>query len=243
MPGPLGTWPSDGDGRRPGPLGFGPSIIFFADPAPAVAATPKSATPKAATQVLYVHPKNPPPTMLKPEKDKPARVFKWSFDDGNGRQEYEAALDKHLRDQKVISGNVTYAPLDHVADIGKLASTSAANLVLIVHGAGDTPSIAVDLGNSAAGIKGDWIKADKFAPIIAQFGFKGITVLGCDSISNDFTPNLAKLLPKGGTVTGHKGGYFEIKPHYEADLDNPGTLKLTSMTSNLALKSFQTSGP
>jgi hypothetical protein len=93
------------------------------------------------------------------------------FDTEEGRRDYEAALAKHLQDNRILSGAATFGSLSSSADIAKLADAKFAKLVLIVHGAGDAPAIAVDLGNAAAGIKGDWIKADKFAALIAPFGF------------------------------------------------------------------------
>ena len=79
-----------------------------------------------------------------------------------------------------------------------------------MHAAENGPAIGVDLGSSTAGTKADWIKDDKFADVIAPLGYSSITILGCDSVSNKFTPNLAKRLPKGSTVIGHKGGNFVI---------------------------------
>ena len=114
--------------------------------------------------------------------------------------------------------------------------------MLIVHSAENGPAIGVDLGSSAAGTKADWIKDDKFADVIAPFGYTNITVLGCDSVSNKFTPNLAKRLSKGSTVIGHKGGNFAITRHFEPNKKVPGQLQLTRVRSNLQLKAFKTSG-
>jgi len=186
------------------------------------------------TQVLYV-----PPTPPKPQTIGKIE-FRWTFD-AEGRREYETALDKHLKDKKLVSGNTVYEPLSSSADIATLANTSFANLVLIVHGASNGPAIGVDLGSSAAGTKADWIKDDEFAKVIAPFGYTNITVLGCDSVSNKFTPNLAKHLPKGSTITGHKGGAFEIRRHFKPNKDK-GRLQLTRVSSNLKLQKFKTKG-
>lgn len=188
------------------------------------------------TLVLYIPPKAPPLRVINKVE------YRWSFDTAEGRREYEAALAKHLQGNKILSGDATFEPLSSSADIAKLADSKFAKLVLIVHGAGDAPAIAVDLGNAAAGIKGDWIKADKFAPLIAQFGFDNITILGCDAVSNKFAPNLAKALPKGSTVTAHKGERFEITNHFEPDKKVPGHLLLTRLISNLNLQTFKTEG-
>src|SRR5262249_46036186 len=150
----------------------------------------------------------------------------WSFDMQGGQAEYETALDKHLKTKSVVSGDTDYQPLSSSADIAKLANSKFKNLVLIVHGASDAPAIGVDLGSSAAGTKADWIKADAFAKIIAPLGFKKITILGCDSVSNKFTPNLANLLPTGSTVVGHEGGNFEITRHFEPNKRVRGQLRL-----------------
>jgi hypothetical protein len=192
--------------------------------------------PPVDTQVLYIHP--PPP---KPQVQNNVE-HKWSFDTAEGRREYEAALGKHLKDKKIISGNTTYEPLYSSSDIAKLASNKVANLVLIVHSAGDGPAIAVNLANSAAGTKADWIRDEKFADVIAPFGYKTITVLGCDAVSNNFTPNLAKRLPAGSLVIGHKGHDFEISRHFELDKKVPGRLRLTQLKSNLSLQTFRTEG-
>ncbi|HXH14312.1 MAG TPA: hypothetical protein VNP04_31690 [Alphaproteobacteria bacterium] len=191
---------------------------------------------RKGTQVLYVRPTPPKPRMIRKIE------YQWSFDTAEGRREYEAALHKHLQNQKIVSGDTVYEPLSSSADIATLAHKKFANLVLIVHGAHNGPAIGVDLGSSAAGTKPDWIKADKFAKLIAPFGYTNITVLGCDSVSNKFTPNLAKLLPKGSTVTGHKGGDFEITRHFAPNKKVPGQLQLTRVSSNLQLKAFKTEG-
>src|SRR5271165_2392928 len=188
------------------------------------------------TLVLYIPPK-PPPLRIKDKVE-----YRWSFDTEEGRREYEAALAKHLQNNKVLSGATTFESLSSSADIAKLADAKFAKLVLIVHGAGDAPAIAVDLGNAAAGIKGDWIKADNFAALIAPFGFDNITILGCDAVTNKFAPNLAKALPKGSTVTGHQGLKFEITNHFDFDKKVPGHLLLTHLISNLNLQSFKTEG-
>jgi hypothetical protein len=188
------------------------------------------------TLVLYVPPKPPGPRI----KDKVE--YRWSFDTEEGRREYEAALAKHLQANRILLGATTFEPLSSSADIAKLADSKFAKLVLIVHGAGDAPAIAVDLGNAAAGIKGDWIKANEFAAQIAAFGFENVTILGCDAVGNKFAPNLAKALPKGSTVTGHKGPTFEITNHYDFDKKVPGHLLLTHLISNLNLQSFKTEG-
>jgi hypothetical protein len=143
-------------------------------------------------QVLYVPPKPPGPRI----KDKVE--YRWSFDTEQGRREYEAALAKHLQANKILLGAATFEPLSSSADIAKLADSKFAKLVLIVHGAGDAPAIAVDLGNAAAGIKGDWIKANEFAAQIAAFGFENITILGCDAVGNKFAPNLARAFGSVG---------------------------------------------
>jgi hypothetical protein len=185
------------------------------------------------TLVLYVPPKPPTPRI----KDKVE--YRWSFDTEEGRRDYETALAKHLQVNRILSGAATFEPLSSSADIAKLADAKFAKLVLIVHGAGDAPAIAVDLGNAAAGIKGDWIK---FAAQIAAFGFENITILGCDAVGNKFVPSLAKALPKGSTVTGHKGPTFEITNHYDFNKKVPGHLLLTHLVSNLNLQSFKTEG-
>ena len=189
---------------------------------------------RKGTQVLYVRPTPPKPQIIRKIE------YKWSFDTADGRREYEAALDKHLKDKKIVSGNPVYEPLSSSADIAKLANNKFANLVLIVHGAQDGPAIAVDLGSSAAGTKPDWITDDKFADMIAPFGYTNITILGCDSVSNKFTPNLAKRLPAGSTVVGHKGGSFKITRHFEPNKKVPGQLQLTRVRSNLRLQRFKT---
>lgn len=189
---------------------------------------------RKGTQVLYVRPTPPRPRMIGKIE------YKWSFDTAEGRTEYEAALDKHLKDKKIVSGKPVYEPLSSSADIAKLASNKFANLVLIVHGAANGPAIGVNLGSSAAGTKADWIKDDKFADVIAPLTYTNITILGCDSVSNKFTPNLAKRLPKGSTVIGHKGGSFEITRHFEPNRKIPGKLQLTRVRSNLRLKAFKT---
>jgi hypothetical protein len=231
VPGPLGTSPNGNGGRAPGPLGIGASTVLFAAPAAA-----QAAQQRAGTQVLYVRPKDPPPQ----KKDKTEYRFEIATPDG--RKEYEDALAKHLKDKGVLSGTPSFEPLSSSADIANLASNKFANLVLIVHSAFDAPAIAVDLGDKAAGIKPDWIDEDKFAPMIAPFGFASITILGCDSVSNKFAPNLAKHLPKGSTVTGHAGGEFEIKRHFDFDKKTPGHLQLMYLYSNLRLKTFPTEG-
>lgn len=187
--------------------------------------------------MLYVPPKTPRVRI----KDKVE--YRWSFDTGEGRREYETALAKHLQGNRILSGTATFEPLSSSADIAKLADSKFAKLVLIVHGAGDAPAIGVDLGNAAAGIKGDWIKADKFATLIAPFGFDNITILGCDAVGNKFAPTLARALPKGSTVTGHKGERFEITNHFDFNKKVPGHLQLTHLISNLNLQSFKTEGP
>jgi hypothetical protein len=240
VPGPIGRSPGNGDGRAPGPLGFGPSIILFGDPVPA-----NVVTTRTGTQVLYVRPHEPDPRMLKPDpkkKDEKEVEYRWSIDTGDGRREYETALEKHLKDKKVISGDVSLGQLDHIADLKSVASNKVANLVLIVHGAGNGPAISADLGRQAAGTRPDWTKPDKFAALIAPLGYTSITILGCDSVSNKFTPTLATLLPKGASVTGHEGGSFEITAHFDPDPKHPGILILTRMVSNLKLKTFPTSG-
>jgi hypothetical protein len=185
-----------------------------------------TAEQRKGTQVLYVRPTPPRPRKI-------GRVeYKWSFDTAEGRREYEAALDKHLKDKKVLSGDTAYEPLSSSGDIAKLASKKFANLVLIVHSAENAPAIGVDLG------KPDWIKDHAFAKMIAPFGYTNITILGCDSVSNKFTPNLARILPKGSTVIGHKGGDFAITRHFEPR----GRLQLTHVKSNLQLKAFKTEG-
>ena len=189
---------------------------------------------RKGTQVLYVRPTPPKPWM------KGKVEHKWSFDTAEGRAEYEAALNKHLKGKKIVSGKPVYEPLFSSADIAKLASNKFANLVLIVHGAANGPAIGVDLGSSAAGTKADWIMDDKFADVIAPLTYARITILGCDSVSNKFTPNLAKLLPKGSTVIGHKGTSFEITRHFEPNKKIPGQLRLTRVRSNLRLKAFKT---
>jgi hypothetical protein len=196
----------------------------------------KATKQRAGTLVLYVRPTAPEPhTKNKIE-------YRWSFDTEEGRREYEAALSKHFKSNKILSGDTTFEPLSGIADIAKLANDKTAKLVLIVHGAGDAPAIAVNLGSAAAGIKPDWIKVDKFADVIAPFGYPNITILGCDSVSNKFTPDLAKLLPKGSTVTGHEGDAYEIKRHFDFSPKIEGHLQLTHLTSNLQLKTFQTEG-
>jgi hypothetical protein len=194
------------------------------------------AAQRKGTQVLYVRPTPPKPRKIGKIE------YRWSSDTAEGRREYEAALHKHLKNQKIVSGDTVYEPLSSSADIAKLADKKFANLVLIVHGAHNGPAIGVDLGSSAAGTKPDWIMDDKFAKSIAPFGYTHITVLGCDSVSNKFTPNLAKLLPKGSTVTGHKGGDFEITRHFAPNKKVPGQLQLTRVNTNLQLKTFQTEG-
>jgi len=189
---------------------------------------------RKGTQVLYVRPTPPRPRMI-------GKIEHWwSFDTAEGRTEYETALDKHLKDKKIVSGKPVYEPLSSSADIAKLASNKFANLVLIVHGAANGPAIGVDLGSSAAGTKADWIKDDKFADVIAPLTYTNITILGCDSVSNKFTPNLAKRLPKGSMVIGHKGGSFEITRHFEPNKKISGQLQLTRVRSNLRLKAFKT---
>ncbi len=128
------------------------------------------------------------------------------------------------------------------ADIAKLAGDKFSKLVLIVHGASNGPAIGVDLGSSAAGIKPDRIMDDKIAAVLAPLGSANITILGCDAVSNKFTPNLAKLLPKGSTVTGHDGGNFEVTGHFESNTKVPGRLKLAHLKSNLKPKTFKTEG-
>jgi hypothetical protein len=197
--------------------------------------TEKKPEKPTGTQVLYVRPEPPKQRKIKGVE------YSWSFDTQDGRREYEAALDKHLKKNGTVSGDTTYEPLSGSADIAKLASKKAANLILIVHGAGDAPAIAVDLGNPAAGVKGDWIKEDKFAEAIAPLAYKDITILGCDTISNKFAPDLAKHLPKGSTIGGHGGGSYEIKRHFEPN-EKTGRLQLTHLTSNLKVKHFKTEG-
>ena len=188
------------------------------------------------SQVLYVRPSPPKPWRIG------STEYIWSFDTAEGRREYEAALDKHLKDKKIVSSGTIYEPLSNSADIVKLASKKFAKLVLIVHSASDGPAIGVDLGSSAAGTKPDWIMDDKFADMIAPFGYTNITILGCDSVANKFTSNLAKRLPKGSTVVGHKGGNFEINRHFKPNKNVPGQLQLTRVSSNLQLKAFKTEG-
>lgn len=188
---------------------------------------------RKGTQVLYVRPTPP-----KPWK-KGKITYQWSFDTAEGRGEYETALHKHLKAKKVVSDDVVYEPLASSTDIAKLGSKRFANLLLIVHSAANGPAIGVDLGSSAAGTKADWIKDDKFADAIAPLGYTNITILGCDSVSNKFTPNLAKRLPKGARVIGHKGGDFVINRHFEPEKKVPGRLRLTRVSSNLRLKAFE----
>lgn len=151
------------------------------------------------TLVLYVPPKPPTPRI----KDKVE--YRWSFDTEEGRRDYETALAKHLQVNRILSGAATFEPLSSSADIAKLADAKFAKLVLIVHGAGDAPAIAVDLGNAAAGIKGDWIKADNFAAQIAAFGFENITILGCDAVAISLCPPWPKLCLKAPLSPDIKG--------------------------------------
>ncbi len=189
---------------------------------------------RKGTQVLYVRPTPPKPKVIGKIE------HAWSFNTADGRLEYETALHKHLKDKKIVSADTVYEPLSSSTDIANLASNKFARLVLIVHSAADGPAIAVDLGSSAAGAKADWMKDDKFANVMAPLEYTSITVLGCDSVSNKFTPNLAKRLPTGSTVIGHKGGNFVIRRHFEPNKDVPGRLRLTRVSSNLRLKVFKT---
>jgi hypothetical protein len=233
IPGPLGSSWGTG-GRVPGPIGR--TLWDKESPSSGSGTTVKATKHRAGSQVLYV-----PPTAPEPHT-KNKIEYRWSFDTEEGRREYEAALLKHLKSNKILSGDTTFTPLSGIADIAKLANDTTAKLVLIVHGAGDSPAIAVRLGSGAAGIKPDWNKVEDFAKVIAPFGYPNITILGCDSVSNNFAPNLAKLLPKGSTVTGHEGGTYEIKRHFDFSPKIKGHLQLTHLTSNLQLKTFQTEG-
>lgn len=56
------------------------------------------------TLVLYIPPK-PPPLRIKDKVE-----YRWSFDTAEGRREYEAALAKHLQDNKILSGTATFEP-------------------------------------------------------------------------------------------------------------------------------------
>ena len=233
IPGPLGSSWGTG-GRIPGPIGR--TLWDEASPSSGSGTAVKATKPRAGTQVLYVPPTAPAPQT----KDK--IEYRWSFDTEDGRREYESALLKHLKSNKILSGDTTFTPLSDSADIAKLANNTTAKLVLIVHGAEDAPAIAVQLGSAAAGIKPDWIKVEDFVNAIASFGYSNITILGCDSVSNKVTPKLAKLLPKGSTVTGHEGGTYEIKRHFDFSRKIKGHLELSHLTSNLQLKTFQTEG-
>jgi hypothetical protein len=230
VPGPLGS-PSGSRGRLPSPLGIGPSIIFFGDPVPA-----KVVKKRTGTLVLYIAPPRP-----KTQKSKDGTEYDWSFDTEDGRREYQTLLGKHLKEKRIVSGEPDYDVLSGTADFAKLASDEHAKLVLIVHAFRDYPAIGTDLGNSAAGVKADSIMADEFAEVIGTFGYENITILACDAVSNKFAPSLAKLLPKGATVTAHEGGAFEIGRHFEID-KKAGRQKLTHLTSNLQLKTFKTEG-
>jgi hypothetical protein len=161
MPGTLG--PS----RTPAPLGIGPSIILMGDPVPA-----KVTQQRTGTLVLYIAPTPPAP------QKKDGVEYRWSFDTNEGRVQYETALAKHLKDKGVISGDTDYQLLTATADFANLGSDTHANLVLIVHSFADQPAIATNLGTAAAGIKPDFIKADKFAALFAPFGYDSITILG-----------------------------------------------------------------
>jgi hypothetical protein len=230
VPGPLGS-PTATGGRIPGPIGR----ILWDKQTPSSSGTAVKAPKREGTQVLYV-----PPHAPKPETQG-GIDYSWSFYTKEGRQEYEAALKRHLQDNKLLSGDVSFSPLSSVEDIGVLASGSTDKLILIVHGAGDAPAIAVHSEDAADGTKADWMKVGKFAEKIARFGFSNITILGCDSVSNHFAPLLAAILPTGSTVTGHDGGSYIIKPHFEFSKEK-GHLKLTRLKSNLNLTTFRTTG-
>ena len=179
---------------------------------------------RAGTLVLYAKP-----------LDFTEKKLTWSFDTPEGPTEYETALHAHLAKKKLVPATgTTYKVMTSSADIARLASDTFENLVLIVHSAANGPGIAVvTRGN------GDWIKDDVVGRVLAPLAYNKVSVLGCDAVANKFAPNLAKRLPKGSTVVGHKGGDFIIMRHFDPDKKVAGRLALTRVSSNLNLKSFK----
>lgn len=187
------------------------------------------------TDVFYVTPKDA--TDKKGEQE-----WKWSYAIEQHKQEYEAALGKYLRDEGLIrkDAKTQFHQLDAIRDVSKLATKDFGSVVLLVHGAGNAPKIYVQSPNSAAGTKGDPIKADEFAKLIAGTDYKTITILSCDTVSNKFAPNLAAELPAGGTVSGYKGNLLELKRHFEQSKTTPGWLRLTKVYGDLSIQKFNT---
>jgi hypothetical protein len=179
---------------------------------------------RAGTLVLYVR-----PTGVVRGK------LAWSFD-AAGRAEYEKALQAHLAANAVVPAKgTTYEPMTSSADIATLASGAFEDLVLIVHGAANGPAIGVDIAGN-----GDWLKDDAVARVMGPLGFARITILGCDAVSNRFAPSLARRLPKGAIVVGHRGGGFVINRHFEPSKTARGRAILTRLSSNFKLKTFKT---
>ena len=160
----------------------------------------------------------------------------WSFDTSDGRREYEKALHAHLSAKRIVPARgTTYEPLSRSSDISSLASDKFEHLVLIVHSASNGPAIGVDLSGG-----GDWIKDEKVAKVLDPLGYRKVTILGCDAVSNGFAASLAKRLKKGATVVAHEGGAFAIGRHFEPSKTIRGRAVLTRVSSNLKLKSFET---
>jgi RHS repeat-associated protein len=188
---------------------------------------------RKGTLVLF----NEPGSVDKAPKGSKVKM-KWSYQVGDGAKEYKTELDKALRKAGVVSGNdVDYDSMSAMSDLATKATDKYEKLVLIVHGAGDAPVIAVTSHPY------DWTEVDDIAKILGPLGYSNITVLGCDAVGNKFVPNLAKKLPKGATVSGHKGQQFEITKHVERDKNDPSLGHVTSVKSNANLKTFKTSGP
>jgi RHS repeat-associated protein len=191
------------------------------------------------TQVMYIRPKDVKRT------DKKNNEYRWSISGEQQRKEYEAALGKFLHAKGIVrkDAKIGFQQLDAIRDVSKLASKDATSLVLVVHGF-DKPEIGTRLANKAAGLPADHIDAGEFAKLISGTSYVSITILGCDAVSNQFSPNLAAELPAGGSVTGFKGDILDIQGHREPSKTQPGTLVLKYLFTRTPLetKRFSTGG-
>lgn len=207
---------------------------------------PENTTQAADTAVLYI----PPPDVVhhRDYKDKKGPIeYRWTIQEQAMKAQYEKQLGKFLAANRLVGkgAKVTYAQLTNIRDVANLAGKDTSSLVLVVHGLGDAPVIATQLPNPAAGTRGDAIKADDFARLLSGSGVRSVTILGCDAVSNKFAPNLADVLPAGGTVKAFAGHSLEIRTHTEAKKSMPGVLQLTKVYTKTPLKvnTLKTKGP
>ncbi len=198
------------------------------------------------TAVLYIVPPDIVHTVDYKDKKGPVE-YRWTIQEEAMKKQYEKQLGNFLVRNKVLGkgAKVAYGQLTNIRDVANLVNKDTTSLVLIVHGLSDAPVIATQLPNGANGSKGDAIKADDFAKLLSGSGVKSVTVLGCDTVSNKFAPNLADVLPAGGTVKGFAGSSLEVVSSTEAKKSKPGVLTLTRVYTKgkLQVTSFKTKGP